>query len=243
AKFILQALPTLGDKERFLMQGYATGCGCFICGAKSKKQLSGISKKLRKGHCFVCDSQTPASNPANVIPISISDIHKIEADLNSIQSHLAAIDAKLAEIDEHKAQIAPLLRSAATKRTLTLQTVESLDMLRPADDGQEVYDVYSEIDREQAELDVLAENRKRYTSEYRAAVDNAQEQMSALKADIETRLTNYAMEFLQERVIVAFNRQTPFKIATGADRVNIPAFTVKMTSGTHKLPSERSNSS
>src|SRR5690606_16590488 len=37
AKFILQALPTLGDKERFLMQGYATGCGCFICGAKSKK--------------------------------------------------------------------------------------------------------------------------------------------------------------------------------------------------------------
>ncbi|MEW3863850.1 hypothetical protein QOZ31_29620, partial [Pseudomonas aeruginosa] len=71
-----------------------------------------------------------------------------------------------------------------------------------------MYDVYSEIDREQAELDVLAENRKRYTSEYRAAVDNAQEEMSTLKADLETRLTNYAMEFLQERVSVAFNRQT-----------------------------------
>lgn len=243
SKFILQALPSLGDKERFLMQGYATGCGCFICGAKSKKQLSGISKKIRKGHCFVCDSQTPASNPPSITPINVNDIHRIEADLDSIRRHLAANDAKLAEIEEHKARIAPLLRSAATKRALTLQAVETLDMLRPVDEGQEMYDVYSEIDREQAELDVLAENRKRYTSEYRAAVDNAQEEMSTLKADLETRLTNYAMEFLQERVSVAFNRQTPFKIATGADRVNIPAFTVKMTSGTHKLPSERSSSS
>ncbi|HCI3234910.1 TPA: AAA family ATPase [Pseudomonas aeruginosa] len=243
SKFILQALPSLGDKERFLMQGYATGCGCFICGAKSKKQLSGISKKIRKGHCFVCDSQTSAPNPPNVTPINVNDIHRIEADLDSIRYHLAANDAKLAEIEERKARIAPLLRSAATKRALTLQAVETLDMLRPVDEGQETNDVYSEIDREQAELDVLAENRKRYTSEYRAAVDNAQEEMSTLKADLETRLTNYAMEFLQERVSVAFNRQTPFKIATGADRVNIPAFTVKMTSGTHKLPSERSNSS
>ena len=243
AKFILQALPTLGDKERFLMQGYATGCGCFICGAKSKKLLSGISKKIRKGHCFVCDSQTPASTPADVIPISANEIHKIEAKLDAIRTHLVANDVKLNDIDERTARIAPLLRSAATKRALTLQAVEALDMLRPTDDGQQAYDVYSEIDREQAELDVLADNRKRYTSEYRAAVDNAQEEMSALKADLETRLTNYAMEFLQERVSVAFNRQTPFKIATGADRVNIPAFTVKMTSGTHKLPSERSNSS
>lgn len=243
AKFILQSLPTLGDKERFLMQGYATGCGCFICGAKSKKQMSGISKKIRKGHCFVCDSLTPASNPSNVTPISSNEIHKIEASLELIRSSLAANDAKLSEIEEHTARIAPLLRSAATKRALTLQAVEALDMLRPADDGQQAYDVYSEIDREQAELDILAENRKRYTAEYRTAVDSAQEKMSVLKADLETRLTNYAMEFLQERVSVAFSRQTPFKIATGADRVNIPAFTVKMTSGTHKLPSERSNSS
>ncbi len=243
AKFILQALPSLGDKERFLMQGYATGCGCFICGAKSKKQMAGISKKIRKGHCFVCDSQTAASNPVNVIPISTNEIHDIEEDLESIRSSLAANDVKLSEIDERTASIAPLLRSAATKRALTLQAVEALDMMRPADDGQQTYDVYSEIDREQAELELLAENRKRYTAEYRVAVDNAQEDMSVLKADLETRLTNYAMEFLQERVSVAFNRQTPFKIATGADRVNIPAFTVKMTSGTHKLPSERSNSS
>ena len=243
SRFILQALPTLGDKERFLMQGYSTGCGCFICGAKSKKQLSGISKKIRKGHCFVCDSQTSASNSANVIPISANEIHKIEADLESIRSHLAANDAKLSEIDARTARIAPLLRAAATKRALTLQAVEALDMLRPTDVGKQAHDIYSEIDREQAELDILADDRKRYTLEYRAAVDNAQEEMSALKADLETRMTNYAMEFLQERVSVAFNRQTPFKIATGADRVNIPSFTVKMTSGTHKLPSERSNSS
>lgn len=243
AKFILQSLPTLGDKERFLMQGYATGCGCFICGAKSKKQMSAISKKIRKGHCFVCDAATPASNSATVIPISANEIHKIEADVELIRSNLAANDAKLSEIDERTVRITPLLRSAATKRALTLQAVEALDILRPADSGRQAYDVYSELDREQAELDILAENRKRYTAEYRTAVDNAQGKMSGLKADIETCLTSYAMEFLQESVSVAFNRQTPFKIATGADRVNIPAFTVKMTSGTHKLPSERSNSS
>ncbi|MBK0155574.1 AAA family ATPase [Pseudomonas sp. S75] len=243
AKFILQALPSLKDKERFLMQGYATGCGCFICGAKSKKQMSGISKKIRKGHCFACDAIMPASNPDNVTPISAKELHKIEADLEGIRSEMAANDTKLTEVAEHITKLAPLLRSAATNRAFSLQAVEALDTLRPVDVIPEVNDIYSEIDREQAELDLLGAERKRYTAEYRAAVDRAQEDMSLLKSDLEARLTNYAMEFLQEQVNVAFSRQTPFKIATGADRVNIPAFTVKMTSGTHKLPSERLSSS
>ncbi|CZT26661.1 AAA family ATPase [Pseudomonas cerasi] len=243
AKFILKSLPTLKDKERFLMQGYATGCGCFICGTKSKKQMPGISKKIRKGHCFVCDSQTAATNSANVTPISSIEIRKIEDSMDSIRHSLSANKDKLADIAEHITRVTPLMRSATTKRALSIQVVEAMDTLRPADQGQQAYDVYSEMDREQAELDELSRNRKNYTAEYRAAVDSAQEKMSGLKADLEARLTNYAMEFLQEQVSVAFSRQTPFKIATGADRVNIPAFTIKMTSSTHKLLSERSNSS
>lgn len=244
AQFILQALPTLGDKERFLMQGYATGCGCFICGAKSKRQMSGISKKIRKGHCFVCDSHISASQPINVKPISPNEIRKIEESIESVRANLAACESRLAETKERTSEISPLLRSAATQRALSLHKFESLDAQRAADgEQQEEYDVYSEIEREQAELDGLARDRKKYTAEYRAAIDKAQDKMSLLKADLETRLTSYAMDFLQERVSVTFSRQTPFKIATGADRVNIPSFTIKMTSGTHKLLSERPSSS
>ncbi|EMR49357.1 AAA family ATPase [Pseudomonas putida] len=243
AQFILQVLPTLGDKERFLMQGYATGCGCFICGSKSKKQMSEIGRRIRKGYCFVCDSQISSSQPANVEPISSNELRKVEESIESIRANLAACESKLAETKGRTSEISPLLRSAATQRAISLHNFESLDAQRVADEERhEEYDVYSEIEREQAELDELARDRKKYTEEYRAAVDDAQEKMSLLKADLETRLTSYAMDFLQERVSVAFSRQTPFKIATGADRVNIPSFTIKMTSGTHKLLSERSSS-
>lgn len=244
AQFILQVLPTLGDKERFLMQGYATGCGCFVCGSRSKKQMSEIGRRIRKGYCFVCDSQISSSQSVNVEPISSKELREVEQSIESIRANLAACESKLAETKGRTSEISPLLRSAATQRAISLHNFESLEAQRVADEERhEEYDVYSEMEREQAELDELARDRKKYTEEYRAAVDDAQEKMSLLKADLETRLTSYAMDFLQERVSVAFSRQTPFKIATGADRVNIPSFTIKMTSGTHKLLSERSSSS
>ncbi|BCG22094.1 hypothetical protein TUM18999_02850 [Pseudomonas tohonis] len=239
AMFILQALPSLRDKEKFLMQGYATGCGCFICGSKSKKQLENIGKKTRKGHCFACDATISNPKPDNVTPISLPQVHILEEKIENLRRNAEQIEIQRSEIEQEIAISSQAFREAVNLRNSALQKREYLEIQRPSQDQKPIVGLQAELDREQDALDELAENRKELTERYRAAVDLAQERMGVLKETLETTLTAYATSFLQEKVSVTFSRQTPFKIATGADRVNIPTFTINMTSSTHKVAHER----
>lgn len=239
AMFILQALPSLRDKEKFLMQGYATGCGCFICGSKSKKQLENIGKKTRKGHCFACDATISNPKPDNVTPISLPQVRILEEKIENLRRNAEQIEIQRSEIEQEIAISSQAFREAVNLRNSALQKREYLEIQRPSQDQKPIVGLQAELDREQDALDELAENRKELTERYRAAVDLAQERMGVLKETLETTLTAYATSFLQEKVSVTFSRQTPFKIATGADRVNIPTFTINMTSSTHKVAHER----
>lgn len=239
AMFILQALPSLRDKEKFLMQGYATGCGCFICGSKSRKQLENIGKKIRKGHCFACDATISGSKPSNVTPISSLQVRTLEEEIEGIRHNLDQIEVQRSIIEQKILDASQAFRAAVNLRNSALQKREYLEIQRPSQDQKPVVGLQAEIDREQDALDILAESRKEFTAKYRAAVDRAQERMGTLKETLEATLTSYATSFLQEKVSVTFSRQTPFKIATGADRVNIPTFTINMTSSTHKVAHER----
>ncbi|WP_330208397.1 AAA family ATPase [Pseudomonas sp. Z13] len=239
AMFILQALPSLGDKEKFLMQGYATGCGCFICGSKSKKQLENIGKKIRKGHCFACDATINNSKTSNITPISSLQVRSLEEKIEQLRHSSEQIEIQRTDIEEKILSVSKAFREAVNLRNSALQKREYLEIQRPTQGKKPVMGLQAEIDREQDALDILAEARKEFTAKYRAAVDHAQEQMGILKGTLESTLTAYATAFLQEKVNVTFSRQTPFKIATGADRVNIPTFTINMTSSTHKIAHER----
>ncbi len=239
AMYILQALPTLNDKEKFLMQGFATGCGCFVCGNKSKKQIANISEKTRNGYCFVCDSHINSSDASNVTPISLLEIRSIENKLEVMRENALNIENQREGVDQELEAMTPLLRAVANDRTAALQSLDALNAQRPTEIQPQIFSVQAEIDREQEELSVLSEERRKLTAQFRSAVDLAQEQMDTLKESLRELLTGYAMAFLQEKVSVSFNRQTPFKPATGADRVNIPTFTINMTSSTHKIAHER----
>ncbi|NHN69936.1 AAA family ATPase [Pseudomonas fluorescens] len=239
AMFILQALPSLHDKEMLLMQGYATGCGCFICGSKSKKQLDNIGKKIRKGHCFACDATINNSKPSNVTPISSRQVRTLEEKIEDLRNSSEQIEVQRSEIEQKIHDASRSFREAVNLRNSALHKREYLEIQRPSQNQKPIVGLQAEIDREQDALDILAENRREFTARYRTAVDRAQDRMGELKGTLESALTSYATAFLQEEVKVAFSRQTPFKIATGADRVNIPTFTINMTSSTHKIAHER----
>lgn len=242
AMFILQALPSLRDKEMFLMQGYATGCGCFICGSKSKKQIDNIGKKIRKGHCFACDATINGSKTSNVTAISSRQVRTLEEKIEGMRASLEQVDVQRSDIEQKIPIVSQAFREAVNLRNSALQKREYLEIQRPSQNRTAGVGLQAEIDREQDALDVLAESRKDLTATYRAAVDRAQERMGTIKGALESILTSYATAFLQEKVNVTFSRQTPFKIATGADRVNIPTFTINMTSSTHKIAHERLHS-
>ncbi len=241
AQFILQVLPSLEDKAKFLIQGLA-GSGCFVCGARAQKQLVSISKKVRKGRCFVCDAKVSKASALSSPSTQLSGLKEIEERMQEVEINLGYFAERELELESEIEKILPIVRKAVNDRMTALQRLDDLILQRPTESTSRTSDLQKEIVREQAELQLLSEKRRKLTADYRAAVDNAQVQISTLKEELRSGLEAYAKAFLQEDIYVVFNRQTPFKLATGADRVNIPSFTIKMTSSTHKVAHERLSS-
>ncbi len=241
AMFILQALPSLGDKERFLMQGFSTGCGCFVCGTKSKNYIGSISQKTRSGHCFVCDAPLGSTGTENMTPITARTVQATEAQIDSLLVSVANIDAQRTVCEKDIARLTAEFRLAANERMSSLQNLDALNAQRP-DRTVESFGLQGEIEREEDALKLLAQELKALTASYRKTIEEAQAQMDEFKENLRSRLTDYATAFLQEQVSVNFNNETPFKPATGAEAVHIPSFTINMTSSTHRIAHERRSS-
>lgn len=241
AMFILQALPTLGDKERFLMQGFATGCGCFVCGSKLQGHISNISERTRSGHCFVCDAPVALPDTENVTPITARAVQTTEEQIDLLLISVANIDAQRTATEQELAQLTAEVRLVANVRAIQLQNLDALSAQRP-DRTEEAFGLQGEIEREEVALKLLAEELKALTASYRKSIDDAESRMDEFREDLRRRLTDYATAFLQEQVSVSFSNQTPFKPATGTEDVHIPSFTINMTSSTHQVAHERRSS-
>ena len=242
ARYIAQSLPSLDDKLKFLMQGIGSGRGCFICGTKNKKKSSEVSKELRKGKCFVCHEAMPKSENDNVIPLSSIKVRELEEKISKTREARAMFEAAINNHGERYAPAIALLHDTASQRLSAQRKLDALKAQRPSNIDTPYSELFAEIEREQIALAAIDAKRKSLTEKYRGLVDSAQEQMNSIKEDLASKLTYYAESFLQEKIEVKFKRNSPFKIATGAGHVNIPTFSILMTSNTHPIPQERGSS-
>lgn len=241
AMFILQALPTLGEKEKFLLQGFSTGCGCFICGSKSKEHIGFISSKTTSGHCFACNAPIATAETDKVTPIAAQSIKTTEFQIEKLLESIAHIDSQRVDAEQQIKEITPQLRTSTNERTARLLELDALNAQRP-DAGIDPHSLLGEIEREENELILLGAEIKRLTAEYRSAIIDAESRLDEVKEDIRQRLNDYAIAFLQEEISISFKNDAKFSIATGAEKVLIPSFTIRMTSSTHAIPHEREDS-
>lgn len=241
AHFIAHCLPSLDDKLSFLMQGLGSSQGCFVCGTRGKKQHSDISKKLRQGQCFVCHSPLPAGHRA-LSPISSSDVRDVESLLEQAHAEVNRARERRELIELELQRLGLEMQRASSKRRAALQQYEDLQRSIPCDVPDKFADVRSRLEQERKDLLELIAERDRHVEAYRGAIDKGQITMASLMDSLRQIFTNYAEAFLMEGVSVDMARNTPFKPATGAKQVNIPTFTVKMTSSTFRQPTARRSS-
>jgi hypothetical protein len=239
ALFIASVLPNLEDKLKFLMQGLGAKAGCFVCGKRGRKESQEISRKLRHGHCFVCNANVGSAHQDNVTPITAKKVIALENEIFRLKKELEKIDSERTENENLCLATANEVRNLATQRTLALQELTALKAQRPSQDKTNDSDLAAELKREEDALNILDVERKELTEQFRRLVTLAQESVEKSKEKIRNKMTNYSQAFLQEDVNISLKRQTPFLIATGAGKVNIPSFVVHMTSSTYVTPEER----
>ncbi len=237
AAYISQALPGLDDKLRFLMQGLGSRVGCFVCGNRGKKEFSEIGKSIRKGKCFVCNSNLTKN--AKVTPITASKVSKLYQEIKDIEQAIADLKVKIKSNQDSLGASSEALNGLAEKRIRIFYDLDKLRSQRPSEGLSDQSLLRAEVDREEAALRKLDADRKMLTERYRTLMTKAQEAMDKKKESIRNRMSHYAEEFLQESVEITFDRKTPFKLATGAGKVNIPTFNVGMTSNTYKTIQKR----
>ena len=238
AAFIAQALPDLDEKLQFLMQGLGTG-RCFMCGKGSHNETAAIGKKLRGGHCFVCNSVIQRKGKStNVTPLSAARVRDLEKRAANVQTELDAIKKERNAAGEGYEDAAKSVRAAATLRAEALRRLDALRAQRPAN-ADSKSDLEADIDREQAAIDAMVAKRTAAVAAYKDEVQRARATMDDVKEDLRIKLTEYAEAFLREEVNVLFSAQDKFKIATGSGSVNVPTFQIKMTSSTYETPQLR----
>jgi hypothetical protein len=241
ALYIQQALPSLDDKLQFLMQGLGATGSCFVCGARAKKEVRVISEKLRHGQCFVCRGPVKKLDASNVVPLTAHKVRALELELSNALLALQGVENRREHNDQLERSAADTLRALATERSAAQQALGLLQAQRPIDspagDG-----LRQEVEREKAALATLSLERDALVDGFRSLVDQGQGAMDALKENVRHAFSGYAQAFLQEVVTITFKRATPFQLATGARKVNIPTFSVAMTSSTHAQPEERLSS-
>lgn len=237
ATYIAQALPSLDDKLRFLMQGLGSNLGCFVCGKRGKKELHAITKKLRNNHCFVCDAQV-AATPSNVVPIAAGSIRKMERTIETLRLSIASHQESLIGVDEEMQPSIARLREATLSRNASARHHQFLQAQLGAELPQ---DVAAQLAQENAELEAMDQQRKEMTEQFKAGVAQVTKAMGDIQSVIGQKLTQYAEAFLHEKVKVSFTRIKSFKLATGAGQVHIPTFRIAMTSSTHAVERERTS--
>lgn len=237
--FIAHALPNLDDKLKFLMQGIGGGQGCFVCGNRNSKSARAIGKELLQGNCFVCHSSLSADQ-IKLKPLSADKVRAVESEVEAAHTelHNAKLRRDAAEADLKAAGLE--LQEASSLRRTTQQQLEELRRHLPAD-GSLAGTENGIIEAEKKALLELELQRNQLVEEYREAITEGQTKMASLTEDLRRSFTRYAEAFLMEEVNVDISRQSPFRPATGAKAVNIPTFTVKMTSSTFKQPEARSS--
>jgi hypothetical protein len=242
ALYIAQALPSLDDKLQFLMQGLGAASGCFVCGTRGRKEAAAISRELRQGHCFVCHSPIKGSAQSNVVPLTTLKVRTLEQEMAVAHDQIRAVQQRRVSTEQQQTNAAIALKVLATERNAAMHALERLQAQMPVEEQGGVADAWHEIERERATLKLLAADRDALVDVYRLAIDAGQLEMDALKEDLRETFSGYAEAFLQESVTISFKRLTPFKLATGARQVNIPTFSVAMTSSTHLQARERQSS-
>lgn len=235
AAYIAQALPSLDDKLQFLLQGLGSNLGCFVCGKRGKRELSAIGKKLRKHRCFVCDAPVAAAT-ANVVPITLANINKMERKIETLRATVSSHADALVQLDSELGPAIAELRRATAARN---ETAHQLQLMQ-AQLAQQIPEGEAEwLALEKAELQALDEKRKALMTKYKAGIAKVTTAMDDFQGVIGKGLTKYAEAFLHEKVKVNFTRSSPFKIATGAGQINVPIFRISMTSSTHMAVRER----
>lgn len=239
AQYIAQSLPTMDSRLRFLMHGFGSGKGCFVCGTRVRKKAAEISKELRKGNCFVCHEPIKTARSGNIVPLSAKKIKQLEDNILSLQCSIEQYKVSLDERTSSAALSLSEISELASARLTLQRKIDILKAKRPKSDNESYSEAFGFIKSEELAIENLDRLKKEAVERYRLLVDKAQKEMDTMQEEIASGLKKYAESFLQEEICIKFTRNTPFKLATGAGKVNIPTFSIAMTSNTHPVPHDR----
>lgn len=239
AAFISQVLPTMDDKAKFLMAGLGSGHGCFVCGHKHTGQFQAVAKELKGGHCFVCHHPISGRGKgAKVDSITAAQVRQLEQAYEKVRATATTIETQREAIHKQVNPALEALRQAASRRAAASLAHATLQAQLPTP-PEAANALQAELDAERDALKKIDTDRKEWAETYRDLVKLGRVQVEGFKETLRAKLKTYAEAFLLETVDVHFGSQDKVKIATGAGQVGMPSFSIRMTSSTHEIPTER----
>ena len=234
-EYLETLLPELDDLSRLTVAHVLSDTGCVICGSRTDKFKEAVKELLDQGNCPVCLSEPKDQERAPQYGDS-DQLDKEFASLQSLRREKGDLEKSIQATRRHLREIDLALIELENDQQLTQDEIRAIREL-PGERKQQIALVEWADDQED-QLRSQKEQAERAADLYLEAVEEGQAQIQSIASRVSRSFSKYAQAFISEDVDLELNNEIVDVGQSGA-RVEIPVFTVRMTSGTSSVPTKR----
>lgn len=227
--------PNLNETVHILLSNLSAGGGCFVCGSKHPELADKIKFALERKKCPICESeaqhQENLSNLVDNVEFSEKRLSKMRIDsstvLHNIESLHEELNHILSEIENYQEELVK-----GTEEKLKLhEAIKALEKQLPEGlrNAEELADQIQSIQGILAKHD---ENRRKATEDFNNILLSQENNLKTNLEKVKRRFEFYSERLLVEKVMLAKEYEEK-PLGEGGEKVRLPFFRVKMTSGVH----------
>jgi predicted nucleic acid-binding Zn-ribbon protein len=226
--FFTTAFPSLSVITQLILNNLASETGCLVCDNPNPRYPQMFLKHASKGLCPFCgDDTTSRQGPPidgtrqRTLKVAEEQLRELHHSRTVLQQKLETVEAEVSDLYQERSHLSSDYVHQKNKlESLTAKLPPSTEER----DGQ-----LTEINRRQAELDSLIEDRDAKTQDYARRLNVIRQTMERLTERLTKAFGFYAGEFLAEKCTLNWE-PTKWRLGQEGELLSFPQFTVEMTS-------------
>ncbi|EKE79259.1 AAA family ATPase [Idiomarina xiamenensis] len=228
--------PDLDETVKMLLSNLSSGGGCFVCGSKSNDSERIIDEAVRNKCCPVCHSNEQTQESTEKF---VSNAERAEAEIERMRQKslqcLSDYESQkeiLEQLYDKQSKLLELVKSVSDERVACYRKVAAIEKTLPNEDS-DTEELSKQLTSWQGMLRNYEDLRKENTSAYSKAIEHQTNHLYKKLELLKSKFEHYCSKLLAETVKLKLEHHEGPLGEGGKEKVRVPFFRVKMTSGVH----------
>lgn len=228
--------PNLEDTVKILLSNLSSGGGCFVCGNESEDAQKAIEAALNEKSCPVCHSHERSQESFDKLACepeqAEAKIEKLHQKAKQCLKEYEIQKLILESLIEEEEKLMEQISSTSEERAIWYRKVSIIEKSLPDNDSS-TEELSKQLKSWEGMLQQYDDSRKKNTVAYRKEIELQEESLKSNLKLLKGKFEYYCSRLMAETVMLDLEYVERPLGEGGREKVKIPYFKVKMTSGVH----------